>query len=102
MQQDYSKFIIVNPAVAKIADISVLSQNVYAVTSAPTGQSLVEFPLIGTIYDNPWEEDAPIPDVEKVCIKLLIEVKPKDGTPATYITKTFYADDYIRSTKHLN
>ena len=101
-QQDYSKYVIINPSVEEIANVSILSQTVYAVTTDDIGQSLIEFPLVGTIYDNPWESDAPLPEVEGVCIKLLIEVKPNDGTPVTYITKTFYADDYTWSVKHIN
>lgn len=97
--QDYSQYVIVNPAVSKVADVSILAQSVYAVT---TTAALLEFPLIGTMYDSPWESDAPIPDLAGVAIHLLLEVKPKDGSPSTYITKTFYADTYTWTTNYLN
>lgn len=98
-QKDYSQYVIINPAVSKVADVSILSQTVYAVT---TDSTLLEFPLTGTMYDSPWEGDNPIPDIASVAIQLLIKVKPKDGSPATYITKTFYADNYTWTTKYLN
>lgn len=99
VQQDYSKYVIINPALLKIANVSILSQTVYALTS---DSILLEFPLRGTMYGNPWESDAPIPNVDKVCIQLLLEVKPKDGAPATYISKTFCADNYNWKTKNIN
>lgn len=98
IQQDYSEYVIVNPAVAKIADVSVISQKVYAISS---NSVLSSFPLSGTIYDSPWESSNPI-SVESIAIQLLLEVKPKDGTPATYITKTFYADNCDWETTYLN
>lgn len=98
-QQDYSEYVVINPALSKIADVSVIAQKVYAVTDNST---LLEFPLTGTVYDNPWEGDAPIPDVYGVCIHLLLEVKPKDGTSSTYVTKTFYADDFTWKTETIN
>ncbi len=98
-QQDYSKYIIINPTVAEVADVSIISQKVYAET---TDAGLQEFPLSGVEYDSPWESDAPIPDVSKVCIQVLVKVQPKNGIPATYITKTFYADKFTWKTHNVD
>lgn len=98
-QQDYSKYIIINPSVAEVADVSIISQTVYAVT---TRGELLEFPLFGVKYDNPWESDAPIPDINTVCIQVLIKVQPKNGIPPAYITKTFYADKVTWTTRNVD
>ena len=98
-QQDYSKYIIINPTVAEVADVSIISQKVYAETKEA---GLQEFPLSGVKYDSPWESDAPIPDVNNVCIQVLVKVQPKNGIPATYITKTFYADKFTWTTRNVN
>lgn len=38
--------------------------------------------------------DEPLSDITDVCIKVVVKVAPKNGAPASYITKTFLADNY--------
>lgn len=94
-QQDYSQYIIVNPAVSKVANVSVISQEVYA------SPGMLEFPVEGVEYESPWEGDNPLPEIDGAYIKFLIKVEPKDGSPATYICKTFEADDYTWTTRYV-
>jgi hypothetical protein len=98
-QQDYSQYVIINPTVLEVADVSVESQKVYAMTKE---SELLEFPLTGVEYANPWESDAPLPEVNNVCIQILLKVQPKDGSSATYITKTFYADKFTWTVRKIN
>lgn len=89
--QDYSKYVTFNPAVTEVANVSVISQQLYGID---TDGDFHKFPLSGVIYDSPWESDSPIPEIENACIKLLIMVEPKNGAPSSYITKTFYVDNF--------
>lgn len=89
--QNYFNYVTVNPAVSAVANVTKVSQTLYA---EDTDGNLHQFPLTGTVYDNPYEWDLPIPDVERLCVKMLLKVSPKDGAPDTYITKTFYIDDF--------
>lgn len=91
-QQDFSQYIVFNPRVMAIANLSVVSQEVYAVEEG--SGTLLQFPLEGTIYSSPWEVDEPLPDITDVCIKVVVKVAPKNGAPASYISKTFFADSY--------
>ena len=91
-QQDFTQYIVFNPRVKAVANLSVVSQEVYAIEEG-TG-ALLNFPLEGTIYSSPWEVDEPLPDITDVCIKVVVKVAPKNGAPASYITKTFLADNY--------
>lgn len=43
----------------------------------------------GTIYQSQWETDVPVPEFDKIIVKFIIKVQPKDGAPASYIYKTF-------------
>ena len=78
--------------VKNIANVSVISQEVFAKFQDRGG--LYQFPLTGVEYDSPWESDNPIPEIENLCIRFVVKVQPKDGTPASYLCKTFYVDDY--------
>lgn len=91
VDQDYSQFLIINPAVKKVADVSVISQEVFGLSR---NSHLESFPMEGTIYHSPWKSSTPIPDINGVCIKILLKVKPKNGAPASYLCKTFKADNY--------
>ena len=93
--QDYSKYVTFNPAVTDVANVSVISQQLYGID---VDGDLHTFPLTGVIYDSPWESDNPIPEITNACVKLLIMVEPKNGAPASYITKTFYVDNFKWST----
>jgi len=101
-QHDYSKYIIVNPAVKSVANVSVVSYEILAKVDSYTSKySLLQFPLTGVTYESPWESDSPIPNIREICIKFIIKVEPKDGSEPTYICKTFYPDNYNWSTRYV-
>ena len=91
-QKDYSTSIIVNPYVKSIANVSVISQEVFAKVKDRDG--LYRFPMKGVEYNSPWETDNPIPEIDNLCIRFVVKVQPKDGSPASYLCKTFYVNDY--------
>lgn len=101
-QQDYSQYLVINPAVTRVANVSVVSQEVLVkVDNVLGGDSILDFPLTGTLYDNPWESDAPIPDIRDIFIRYIVKVQPKDGSPASFICKSFYVDNYTWNTRYV-
>ena len=58
-------------------------------------------PLTGTIYENPYEGDNPIVEIEYVALQVILKVDPYNGAPETYIIKTFYADNYTWTEQYI-
>lgn len=86
---DYTKYIIINPEVEKLADIFISQDLVYnsKITRNLKHVYLGEFhddPMWGSIYPDPSYEDYdPNP-----CVQFKIEVRPKNGDNPSIIIKT--------------
>lgn len=86
---DFSSNIEINPAVLEVADVEIVSHDVVAYA----GKYVYSFPMKESIYDNPWESpDVVFPDYNQIISRFIIKVEPKDGSPATYIYKSFDMD----------
>ena len=79
----FSRNLIFNPEVKKIADISVVSEEV------------VEKTAVGVIPNRMNYRDAVPGRHHEYGIRFLIEIKPKDGSPVTFIIKTFKVNTKI-------
>lgn len=97
-QQHYEDYIIINPAVEEMAEVSIVSIEPLAITAS--GGSL-RFPLTGTIYESPYEGDDPIVEIEDVALHVVLKVDPYNGAPESYIMKTFYADNYTWTEQYI-
>lgn len=83
----YTSGVVINPYLKTIADVTVEACELRAYDSKHN--RFHEFPLRGTIYQSQWEADVPVPEFDKIIVKFIIKVQPKDGAPASYIYKTF-------------
>ena len=83
----YTSGVVINPYLKTIADVTVEACELRAYDSEHN--RFHEFPLRGTIYQSQWEADVPVPEFDKIIVKFIIKVQPKDGAPASYIYKTF-------------
>lgn len=90
--QDYAAYLVFNPEVEKIADINIINSQVFAMDKK------------GEIYDetefsayNSGEQGAPTETIPNVTFYyyVAVEVKPKDGSPSTIISKTFNLDNHV-------
>ncbi len=97
-QQHYEEYIVINPAVSAIANVSIVSVEPLAVLNSG---AVLDFPLTGTIYENPYEGDDPIEEISKVALQVVLKVDPYNGAPESYIIKTFYADSYTWSKQYI-
>lgn len=91
---DYSAYLQFNPEVEKIADINILKQEVFAMDNNGNIYHQTDFSAYnsgerGSVIER-------IPYVE-FYLYFAIEVKPKDGSPSTIISKAFYLDNIVRN-----
>ena len=89
---DYSKCLIFNPEVKKVADINVINSEVF--TMDKDGN------IDGTdLYAHDYgEHGSPTESIPVVSYYyfVAIEVKPKDGSPSTIISKTFELNNIVK------
>lgn len=81
---DYSAYLVINPAVAEIADVTVAKQDLVV---REKGSSAVRI--------NPTQsyEGESLPELE-FSVRFTLKVTPKDGAPTSVIVKTFLLDDH--------
>ena len=81
---DYSAYLVINPAVAEIADVTVAKQDLVV---REKGSSAVRI--------NPTQsyEGESLPELE-FGVRFTLKVTPKDGAPTSVIVKTFLLDDH--------
>lgn len=85
---DYAVGLKINPYLLDYADVTVVSEDVIAVGYGKITDQTTRFEEVK--YDNPYEESwSEIPNIACFLLKYLIKVQPKDGSPASYICKTF-------------
>ena len=85
---DYAVGLKINPYLLDHADVTVVSEDVIAVGHGKITGQTTRFEEVK--YDNPYEGSwSEIPDIACFLLKYLIKVQPKDGSPASYICKTF-------------
>lgn len=94
----YEVYLKFNPEVEKIADITVLNEEIFGITNDGFVQS---DPDITIRYGETGTSREPFPDFRYgVCF--VIKVQPKDGSPATIFSKSFIIDTKVHtSTKWL-
>ncbi|MFZ1236138.1 MAG: hypothetical protein WAR39_03910 [Prevotella sp.] len=93
--QDYSIFLQFNPEVEKIADFNILRQQVFAMDSKGNIYDQMEFNAYNSGEQGTITEE--IPDVT-FYLYFAIEIKPKDGSPSTIISKTFSLKNIVNTT----
>ena len=71
-QQHYEEYIVINPAVSAIANVSIVSVEPLAVLNSG---AVLDFPLTGTIYENPYEGDDPIEEISKVALQVVRSIQ---------------------------
>lgn len=76
---NYTNRLVFNPEVERIATISVLSEDLIVQWAGTTKVNEFE-------YDLPYD---PVFVPKDYSVRFYIQVKPKDGSPASYIIKTF-------------
>lgn len=81
---DYSSYLVINPAVAEIADVTVAKQDLVV---REKGSSAVRI--------NPTQsyEAESLPELE-FGVRFTLKIVPKDGSPVSVIVKTFRLDDH--------
>lgn len=94
--QSYEQYLQFNPEVQKIADVSVVKEQLFALDDAGNYYSNREF----SAYSS-GEFGAPIENIPNVTfyVYFTIAVKPKDGSPSTYISKSFVLDNVTKTTE---
>lgn len=80
-----------NPEVEKIADITVLNEEIFGITE---DGYVVSDPDMTTRYGETGTSRQPFPDF-KYGVCFVIKVQPKDGTPATIFSKSFIIDNTV-------
>lgn len=96
---DYSRYLIINPEVLKIATIEIMNQDLYVKYEQSGGgngnKTYIEFNP-SYIYWERWYPrpeftvDPPQePDIIEMGVRFIIKVKPKNGAPTSTIYKTF-------------
>lgn len=88
---DYSDYLIVNPEVQKIADVTIEQQKL-VVTGYSHWTSKEEFwwdNLDLSAKDGSTWDDYAFPSDLRFGVRFTVKVAPKDGSPASYILKTF-------------
>jgi len=91
---NYEQNLIFNPAVEALANISVISEDLILKEPNSGGLLMNEIELEGYELEGPYGYSDPIPDYE-YGVRFLIEVQPKDGSPASYLYKTFKLTPYL-------
>ncbi len=96
--EDYSKYLIFNPEIEKIATITVEDQ-IFVTTGKAYGKEFMHIPA--KIYVHTYGggiSNLLFPQDLKYYVRFTIKVAPKDGSPATIIYKTFYfPNEFINS-----
>ena len=98
-RDNYERNLVFNPEVTKIADVSVVSEDLI-LRDPKTGRIDTN---ITTLYSD-WSDcpmhnySNPYPEYE-YGVRFLIKVQPKDGSPASYICKTFKLEEHVRIRK---
>ncbi|WP_418989297.1 hypothetical protein [Alistipes sp.] len=88
---DYSKYLIINPEVKKIADVIVKQQDL--IGSYSNGSIINPKKIhIGTIYHFWGGGSSPL-SYPKLGVRFTIEVKPKNGDAISTIIKTFKLEE---------
>lgn len=85
---DYSKYLIINPEVLKIADVSIRKQEIVGLYESPTSY------VKGNHFEQYLFYEPPI---NRLGVRFMIEVKPKDGGSPSIIVKTLKLKE-IRTT----
>lgn len=90
---NYSPYLIINPAVARIAKITIERQDLVKVVPTYANNEKSYDVVVNPIYDE-WEtggdrwEVSPVQRGAKYGARFTIKVNPYDGSPAVYIIKT--------------
>lgn len=86
---NYADRLVFNPEVQKVANISVIAEDLIERDPA-TGEIIMnEVEFEGYSCDMPFNNVyKPLPKYE-YGVRFIIKVQPKDGSPATYLCKTF-------------
>ena len=98
-RDNYEQNLVFNPEVTKIADVSVVSEDLI-LRDLKTGRIDTN---ITTLYSD-WSDcpghnySDPYPEYE-FGVRFVIKVQPKDGSPATLICKTFKLEEHVRIRK---
>lgn len=87
----FEEFLKFNPEVEKIADITVLNEEIFGITE---NGYVVSDPDMTTRYGETGTSRQPFPDF-KYGVCFVIKVQPKDGTPATIFSKSFIIDNTV-------
>lgn len=87
----FEEFLKFNPEVEKIADITVLNEEIFGITE---DGYVVSDPDMTTRYGETGTSRQPFPDF-KYGVCFVIKVQPKDGTPATIFSKSFIIDNTV-------
>lgn len=96
-QRHYDDGLVINPSVLNIADVSIVEQDVLA-WDVQTGE-IVEEPFVAFHSENPYESAEIVMPTLAFAIRFGIKVQPKDGSPASYIYKTFkLKDNWVETT----
>lgn len=94
--QYYIDGLKINPAVLEVADVTVVSDDYIALDEDGHVYEYNPEHLHATDNSNPYETSSVLPNLSYV-LKYVIKVQPKDGTPASYICKTFRLKKRIAS-----
>lgn len=92
---DYSDYLIINPEVQKIADVTIEQQKL-VISGFSQWTSNEEFAWdnldLSAKEGSTWDDYA-FPHDLRFGVRFTIKVAPKDGSPASYILKTFLLKD---------
>lgn len=92
--ENYAHNLVFNPAVLDMAYISVISEDLVEINPTTGGILMNELELEGFETTVPFATSYPIPDYD-YGVRFLIKVQPIDGSPASYIYKTFKLEPYL-------
>ena len=86
----YKRQIQINPSVLEVATVEIVAHDVVAYDGEG---GFYEFPMYQSIYESPWESpDVLFPEYSQIIARFVIKVEPNNGSPATYLYKTFDID----------
>jgi hypothetical protein len=96
---DYSKYLIINPEVEKIAKVEILKQDLIAKDTI-TNEIYINPESFHQFYSGmsyPSEERTDFPKAI-FCVRFTIKVTPSDGAPASTLYKSFRLNDIWEET----
>jgi len=92
IDNDYSSYLIINPEILDIANVTIKKQDIVAVDHSENSNYIVDRPSYQFEEGYTEWQSGPLPsvpfDYDEFCVRFMIEVKPKNGGPTSLLVKS--------------